>query len=135
VESSGTEESAWDVTKDLVERADSVGRLRAIVDAIRSGLLPVLEGGLRAQAVPEAVRVSFVELHDAAPVRGPDAEIVDSMLWKNMFAVADPRERVHLPARRHCSCERFRDRAVILEPSSPAISVTKIRVLAERLLR
>lgn len=97
------EEAAWEVTQDLVEEADAAGNLRAIIDVIRSGRehddfsahwSPAKEDFERKLYRKRSrVRVSFVELHDTTAVHGPDAQVVDSLLWKSLLALVEPRER------------------------------------------
>lgn len=140
------EEEAWQVTQDLVERADRVGRLRGIIDAIRSGrehddFSPIWSRAKedferKLYRKRSKARVSFVELHDTAVVHGPDAELVDSMLWSNMFALADRRERRVIVCLR-AGLTHVSDIAAELgyqnhSPVSKALA--RIRALAERLL-
>lgn len=90
--------SAWAITKDLVERADRLGGLRAIIDMIRAGREHDDFSPCWSRAKEDFDRklfrkrsrtcISFVELHDTTAVYGPEAEAVDSMVWKNMFAIA-----------------------------------------------
>ncbi len=39
------------------------------------------------------VRVHFVELDDTIPVHGPESEVHENLLWQNLMAVLDPKER------------------------------------------
>lgn len=97
------EAEAQEVTQDLVECADGFGRLRTIIDAVRrhrieddfsdhwSWAREDFERKLYRKR--SKVRVSFVELRDTIPVHGPDAEVHAELLWQDLMAVCDRRER------------------------------------------
>jgi hypothetical protein len=97
------EELAWETSQQLVELADARGRLRGIIDTIRSArehddFSPVWSNAKedferRLYRKRSRVRVTFVELDDTPLVHGPEAEQVDTLLWKNLMAMVDPKDR------------------------------------------
>jgi len=140
------EEDAWDVTKKLVERADAAGRLRAIIEAIRSGRERDDFSPCWSRAKEDferklyrkrsRTRVSFVELHDTTVVHGPEAEIIDTMLWKNLFALVDPRDRRVVVCLRagHTHVSDIAAELGYKNHSPVSKALNRIRGLAERLL-
>jgi hypothetical protein len=97
------EEEAAQTVKRIVETADSDGRLRGIIDAIRSNRVEedfsehwtyAREDFERKLYKKRAkVRVKFVELTDSTLVQGPDTEVVDHMLYSDFLTLLDQRER------------------------------------------
>lgn len=97
------EAEAWEATRAVVDTADAHGHLRAILDAIRSHRVeedfsprwPRAREDFerRLYRKRNKVRVTFVELTDPVSVHGPDAEVHESLLWEDFFAVLDPKER------------------------------------------
>ncbi len=97
------EEDAWQATCEMVEAADAGGRLRAILDAIRSNRVADdfsdrwshdredFERKLNHKRAK--VKVAFVELPDTIPVHGPDSEVHENLLWEDFLAVLDQKER------------------------------------------
>jgi hypothetical protein len=97
------EEDVKEVTQDLVECADRFGKLRAIIDAVKSHRIEDdfsdrwswakedLERKLYRKR--SKVKVTLVELHDTIPVHGPDAELHAEQLWQDLMALCDKRER------------------------------------------
>lgn len=97
------EDEAREATRELVEVADQHGHLRGIIDAIRSHRVEDFserwsfaredfERKLYGKRV-RRVKISFVELHDTIPVHGRDAEVHEDLLWGDLIAVVDPKER------------------------------------------
>lgn len=97
------EEQAREATSELVERADACGKLRAIMDAVRSNRIEddFSEVWSRAKEDFERklyhkrnkLKVSFVQLDDTIPVHGPDAEVHESLLWQDFMGLLDVKER------------------------------------------
>jgi hypothetical protein len=97
------EEEADYATEEMVDAADRDGRLRGIVDAIRSNRVVddfsprwsfAREDFERKLYCKRAkVRVSFVELKDTLPVHSPRSEYTDNLLWQDFSALLDRRER------------------------------------------
>jgi DNA-binding CsgD family transcriptional regulator len=99
------EEEAWEVTRRVVELADESGKLRGIIDAVRSHRVeddfsskwsPAKEDFERKLYRKRSkTRVTFVELDDTIPVYGPDSEVeLDRKLfWEDLIALLDPKER------------------------------------------
>lgn len=97
------EEEAWDATCEMVELADSEGKLRGIIDAVRSNRV---EEDFSEQWSFERedferklyrkrnkIKVSFVELTDTVPVHGPESEVHENILWEDFFGLLDKKER------------------------------------------
>jgi hypothetical protein len=97
------EEEAWQATCEMVEAADRGGKLRAIIDAVRSHRVEDdfsdkwswaredFERKLYSKR--SKCRVSFVELNDTIPVHGPDKEVDANLLWDDLLALVDPKDR------------------------------------------
>jgi hypothetical protein len=87
----------------MVEAADEGGRLRTIIDAVRrhrveddfsdrwSWAKEDFERKLYSKR--SKCRVSFVELRDTLPVHGPDKEVDGNLLWDDLLAMVDPKDR------------------------------------------
>ena len=97
------EGEASEVTRDLIELADQRGRLRAIIDAIRSNRVEE-DFSKRWSAEREdferklyrkrkKVKVSFVELDDSIPYFDAETEVEDNMLYRNLMTVVQPKDR------------------------------------------
>lgn len=97
------EEDATEVTKDLVDLADENGRLRSIIDAVKSHRViddfsPLWSFARedferKLYSKRSKVRVSFVELKDTLPVHGPSSEYTENLLWEDFTALLDEKER------------------------------------------
>jgi hypothetical protein len=97
------EAEAADVVQLTVEHADANGRLRAILDAVRSHRVEDdfsehwsyaredFERKLYSKRSKAQVR--FVELTDTIPVQGPETEVIDGLVYGDFLALLDPRER------------------------------------------
>lgn len=96
------EDDVADVACQLIDTADEHGRLRGILDAVRSSRV-VDDFSSRWSWAKEdferrlyrkrsKVRVVFVELSDTVPVHGPEAEIHETLLWEDFLALLDVRE-------------------------------------------
>jgi hypothetical protein len=98
----GEEESA-EAVRRTVEAADADGRLRGILDAVRShrcedDFSPQWSGARedferKLYHKRSKVQVRFVELTDTIPVHGPEAEVIDQMLFGDFLALLDTRDR------------------------------------------
>lgn len=97
------EVEAWSATRDLVDTADRHGRLRAIIEAVRSHRVQDdfsprwsfarEDFERRLYRKRSRAKVTFVELCDTIPVHGPNAEGEDNLLWQEFFALLTPKER------------------------------------------
>jgi len=97
------EEEAWEATREMVERADSTGKLRSIIDAVRSNRVQddfserwsfAREDFERKLYHKRAkVKVAFVELDETIPVHGPESEVDDNLIWEDFVALLDQKER------------------------------------------
>lgn len=96
---------AWaaEVVEEVVEAADSHGRLRAILDAVRSNRVEDDFSDRWSYAREDferklyrkrsKVRVRFVELTDTIPVQGPETEVEGNLVVGDFLALLDERER------------------------------------------
>jgi len=86
-----------------VEAADKTGRLRDILDAVRSNRVhddfsdrwsPAKEDFERAfNHTRSKVKVSFVELEDTTPVHGPETEVIGQLACSDFLALLNRRDR------------------------------------------
>jgi hypothetical protein len=97
------EEEAGLVVEDTVEHADQTGRLRDIMDAVRSHRIEddfsdrwsfaredferKLHGRRR------RVKVAFVEIPDTNPVQGPESEVVGNLVTNDFLGLLDVRNQ------------------------------------------
>jgi hypothetical protein len=96
------ESGAWEATRDMVEIADRHGRLRGILDAIRSNRVEEdfssrwsyeredFERKLYRKR--NKIKVQFVELDDTIPVHGPETDVEENLLWQSLLAILNPKE-------------------------------------------
>lgn len=97
------EAEAWDATKAIVQRADDRGRLRAIIDTIRSNRVEEDFPSCLSRAREDferrlyhkraKVKISFLELDETIPVHGPETEIHEHLLWQDFLAFLDTKEK------------------------------------------
>ena len=97
------EDLAAEFVRDTVDAADGAGRLRGILDAVRSHRVEDdfsphwtyaredFERKLYRKR--NKVKVRFVELTDTIPVQSPETEIVDRLVFNDFLALLDPKER------------------------------------------
>ena len=98
----GEEDAEWMVER-TIEAADRHGRLREILDAVRSnrveedfsdwwtGEREDFERKLYHKRAK--VRVRFVELSDNIPVQGPETQVVDRIVFGDLLALVNERDR------------------------------------------
>lgn len=97
------EDEAWDTTKQIVEKADSNGKLRSIIDSIKSNRVEDDFSDRWSYAKEDferklyskrsKVQVRFVELDDAIPIHSPSSEIEENLLWDDLLSVVNTREK------------------------------------------
>lgn len=97
------EEEALEVVDDLIERADSRGRVRAMIDAVRSHRVQDDFSARWSFAREDferklfrkrdKVKVSFVEFDDSIPFYDENAELHGNVLWRDLMAILDPKDR------------------------------------------
>ena len=97
------EEEAREVASEMVDIADRNGKLRAIIDAIKSNRVEDDFSSLwsyekedferKLYSKRSKVKVSFVELDDTVPVHGRWSELHDNLLWEDFISILDPKER------------------------------------------
>lgn len=98
----GQDEAAAFVAR-TVQQADAIGRLRGILDAVRSNRVADDFSARWSYAREDFERklyrkrnkisVKFVELPDNIPVQGPETEVEDRMVFADFMALLDERER------------------------------------------
>lgn len=97
------EEDAAEIVEWVVDQADADGRLRSVLDAVRSNRVEddfsdhwsfAREDFERKLYKKRSkVRVRFVELTDSAVVRSPETDVVDRMMYGDFLTLLDERER------------------------------------------
>lgn len=97
------EDLAAEFVRDTVDAADGAGRLRGILDAVRSHRVEDDFSSHWTYAREDferklyrkrnKVKVRFVELTDTIPVQSPETEIVDRLVFNDFLALLDPQER------------------------------------------
>lgn len=97
------EEAAEEVMADTIEEGDSTGRLRGILDAVRSNRLDddFSERWSFAREDFERklynkrskVKVRFVELTDTIAVQGPESQVIGNIVTNDFMAVLDEQQR------------------------------------------
>ena len=97
------EEEAWEVTRKVLEKADSGGKLRGIIEAVRSNRVEEDFSSCWSYAREDferklyhkrsKVKVKFVELDETIPVHGPDSEVHENLLWQDFLSLLDVKER------------------------------------------
>jgi len=97
------ETEAREATKELISCADAAGRLRALIDAIRSNRVEEDFSPCWSYAREDferklyhkrtKVKIKFVELDDTIPVLGPESEIHDRLLWDQFLGILDEKDR------------------------------------------
>nr|WP_143447956.1 sigma-70 family RNA polymerase sigma factor [Kineosporia sp. R_H_3] len=97
------EEEAAGIVRRTVDAADRDGRLRGILDAVRSNRVvddfsdhwsfarEDFERKLHRKR--NRVRVRFVELTDNIPVQGPETEVIDGLVTADFLALLNSRDR------------------------------------------
>jgi len=90
-------------TREMVEAADATGRLREIIDAVRSHRVEDDFSDQWSHAKEDferklykkrsKVKVTFVELNDTIPVHGPESEVHENIIWEDLLALCDRKEK------------------------------------------
>lgn len=140
------EEEASEATYDLIDQADENGKLRALIDAIRSNRVEEDFSAAWSWAREDferklyrkrsKVRVRFVELGDSTPFYDENAELHGNLLFRDLLSVVQPRDR-SIVVCLHKGMTNLRDIATTLgyanhSPISKALA--RIRARAEKLL-
>jgi hypothetical protein len=97
------EQEAWEAASDMVNIADRDGKLRSLIDAIKSNRI---EDDFSSRWSFERedferklyqkrskVKVSFAELNDTIPVHDRWSELHEDLLWEDFISILDPKER------------------------------------------
>lgn len=97
------QEEAQEATRELIKCADREGRLRKIIDAIRSNRIEddfsehwsfAREDFERKLYKKRSkTKVAFVELDDTIPVHCPESEVHENILWEDFIAILNPKEK------------------------------------------
>jgi len=97
------EAEAREALDELVDAADAGGRLRGAVDAIQRGRVEEdfssrwsyeredFERKLYSKR--SKARITFVEMTDTTPMLGPGSDVAEGLLWRDVMAIVDPRDR------------------------------------------
>lgn len=98
----GEEEAAW-VVREVVDQADETGRLRGILEAVRSNRAVDDFSSVWSYEKEDferklyrkraKIKVTFVELPDTIPVQGPESHVVGNMVADDFIALLKPKER------------------------------------------
>jgi hypothetical protein len=138
------EDDARDAVVETVEAADQTGRLRGILDAVRSHRVADdfspqwsyaredFERKLHRKR--NKVSVRFVELTDTIPVQGPESKIVGSLVTNDFLATLDTRNRqiVVLLNSGMTSRTEIAERLGYANHSAVSKRLAQIRIAAER---
>jgi len=97
------EDEAWNATKNIVEIADKNGKLRSIIDAIKSNRIEDDFSDQWSFAKEDFERkiykkrskfkVNFVELNNKIPVHSPSSETHENLLWEDFLSILDTKEK------------------------------------------
>lgn len=97
------EDDARDAVVETVEAADRTGRLRGILDVVRSHRVEDDFSGRWSYAREDferklhgkrrKVTVKFVELTDTVPVQGPESEVLGNLITNDFLTLLDGRNR------------------------------------------
>lgn len=97
------EDDAFEATNEMIDCADRNGRLRSLMDAIRSNRVEEdfsdrwsfaredFERKLYKKR--QKISVKFVEMDQAFGVAGPESEFAEALLWQDFFAVLNTKEK------------------------------------------
>lgn len=97
------EDDAWSAANEIIKTADCRGRLKEIINAIRSNRVEDDFSPLWSYAKEDferklyhkrsKVRVTFIELDNTIPVHAPTSELHEKLLWEDFLALLAPKER------------------------------------------
>jgi len=97
------EEQAAQMVRRTVETADADGRLRAILDAVRSNRVvddfsehwtyAKEDFERKLYSKRSKITVRFVELTDTIPVHGPESEVIGRMVYDDFLTLLNERDR------------------------------------------
>lgn len=97
------EDDAAEMVAETVEAADGTGRLRDILDAVRSHRIADDFSAQWSYAREDferklyrkrnKIRVRFVELTDTIPVQGPESEVLGKLVTSDFLALLDSQQR------------------------------------------
>lgn len=138
-------DEAMDATERMVDDADRAGKLRGILEAVRSNRVEDDFSPYWSFAREDferklyrkrgRSRVSFVELDDTIPVHGPDSQVDEHLFWEDFLALLDVRERHIVVCLRSGYTQAEIAKALNYETHSPVSkALARIRRKAQRLL-
>lgn len=96
-------EDALEATQEMIDMADAHGRLRGIIEALRSNRVEDDFSSRWSYAREDferrlyrkrnKVQVRFVELNDTIPVQGPEAEVDGNLVFEDFLGLLDSRQK------------------------------------------
>jgi hypothetical protein len=140
------EEEAGQALKELIEVADAHGKLRAIIEAVRSNRVKDDFSNRWSYAKEDFERklyrkrskisVTFIELDETIPVHGPESEVEEDLLWGSFMGLLDSREKriVILLRSGYTKLGDVAEKMGYATHSPVSKALAKIRVKAERFL-
>jgi len=97
------EDEAREATREMVEFADREGKLRALIDAVRSNRVEEdfsprwsyarEDFERRLYKKRSKVKVKFVEIEHAGAIAGPDSEFSEKFLWRDFMGMLNAKEK------------------------------------------
>ena len=97
------EDEAWQVSRELVEKADRNGQLRNIIDAAKSNRIEDDFSKLWSYEKEDferklyrkrnKIKVVFTELSNTLPVHSPSSEVHEKLIWEDFMTILDKKER------------------------------------------
>lgn len=138
-------DEAMDATERMVDDADRAGKLRGILEAVRSNRVEDDFSACWSYAREDferklyrkrsRSRVTFVELDDTIPVHGPDSQVDEHLFWEDFLALLDVRERHIVVCLRSGYTQAEIAKTLSYETHSPVSkALARIRRKAQRLL-
>jgi len=97
------EDDAWEITREIIGAADQGGRLRGIIEAVRTHRIEDDFSAIWSNAKEDferklykkrsKIKVTFVELDDTQPIQGPEAEIHENLVWEDLLSLVNIKDR------------------------------------------
>jgi len=138
------EADAGEFVRRTVEAADGTGRLRDILDAVRSHRVEDdfsshwtyaredFERKLYRKR--DKVKVRFVELTDTIPVQGPETEVIDRIVFGDFLALLDQQER-QVVVLMHSGATKLTDIAEIMGYRNHSPVSKRLKIIRETAAR
>lgn len=95
------EADAKKATRELIDQADKLGKLRSIIDAIKSNRVEddfssrwsYAKEDFERKLFRKRAKVNFVEIEDTPAVHGPESEVYENIIWEDFMALLDRKEK------------------------------------------